>query len=216
MCYLNTLRKRWLPPSILSPCPGGDKREGAGREDFLNGLLCGRPRPGRDSPTNSSGAALYRATLLILGLSLTVPMLAGCLGAEIEANRRQLQAQQAELDKLKEEVAALGRQQQQQVSGPAPAGSCDAAVMREATRLGGQRFAASEFTRAVGYYQDALTACPGNAEGELNLARAYEALGELAAALEHYSRASAAAAGAADASIGQQAREALSRLRATK
>ncbi len=213
MCYLCPRTFRYLSPKSKQ----GDKREGAGREDFLNGLLGGRPRPGRDSPTTRSRAALYDAMLLMLAMSLTVPVLAGCLGAEIEANRRQLQAQQAELDKLKEEVATLGRQQQQQQnSGPAPAGSCDAAVMREATRKGGQRFAAGEFTRAVGYYQDALTACPGNAEGELNLARAYEALGERTAALDHYSRASAAAAGAADPRVGQQAREALSRLGAAK
>ncbi len=38
---LNTLRENWLPSSIFSPACGGDKRGGAGREDFLNGLLVG-------------------------------------------------------------------------------------------------------------------------------------------------------------------------------
>ena len=35
----STLHKSWLPSSIFSPWPGGDKREGAGCGDFFRSLL---------------------------------------------------------------------------------------------------------------------------------------------------------------------------------
>jgi tetratricopeptide (TPR) repeat protein len=88
-------------------------------------------------------------------------------------------------------------------------------VMRKATHRGGEAFAQSDFKQALGYYQDAQTACPGNAEAELNLARAYEALGEREAAVSNYTRAANAASGS-DPAIVKQARDALERLRAAK
>ena len=42
---LSTLHENWLPSLIFSPCPGGDKREGAGCENSLfNSLLDGNWR----------------------------------------------------------------------------------------------------------------------------------------------------------------------------
>jgi tetratricopeptide (TPR) repeat protein len=58
--------------------------------------------------------------------------------------------------------------------------------MAQATRQGGDKFAAGDFPGALGYYQDALAACPGNARAELNLGRAYEALNDKGQAMAHY------------------------------
>ena len=144
------------------------------------------------------------ATLILAGA------LSGCLQGAIEANQRQLQQQQAELDQLKQQVAALQVQQSQPYTATASApGACDKAVMEVATRKGGERFAASDFTRALGYYQDAATACPTNAQAQLNVARTFEAIGDRTQALTHYKLASAAAG---DANAARQAREAIVRL----
>ena len=51
----------------------------------------------------------------------------------------------------------------------------------------------SEFTKALGYYQDAVTACPTSAQAQLNVARAYEALGDRDQAMDYYKRAIQAA-----------------------
>ncbi len=137
---------------------------------------------------------------------------AGCLQSAIEANQRQLDQQKAELDKLKEEVATLkAAQQPSYPTAMPPPGSCDPAVMAEATKRGGERFAASDFSRALGYYQDAVTACPTSAQAQLNVARAYEALGQRAQAVDHYKLATQSTA-AADSDAAGQAREALARL----
>ncbi|HVA41251.1 MAG TPA: tetratricopeptide repeat protein, partial [Candidatus Binataceae bacterium] len=97
-----------------------------------------------------------------------------------------------------------------------PPGSCDKAVMQVATRHGGERLAASEFTKALGYYQDAVTACPTSAQAQLNVARAYEALGDRDQAMEYYKRAVQAAPSDHDANpaVAEQARQALARLAA--
>ncbi len=155
-----------------------------------------------------------RVLLRFLSFLLLAGSLGGCLGAEIEANARQLQAQQAELDRMKEEISAI-RNTQPSYPSAAPANSCDTEVMRKATRRGGEAFAGGDFRHALGYYEDAMTACPRSAEAELNVARAHEALGERQAAIDHYA-AAGNAAGASDASIAKQARDALERLRATK
>jgi tetratricopeptide (TPR) repeat protein len=84
--------------------------------------------------------------------------------------------------------------------------------MREATRKGGERFAASDFSGALSYYQDALTACPNSAQANLNLARAYEAVGDRSEAVAHYQNAAKASGADADAEAVHDARAALSRL----
>jgi Tfp pilus assembly protein PilF len=84
--------------------------------------------------------------------------------------------------------------------------------MREATRKGGERFAASDFSGALGYYQDALTACPKSAQAMVNLARAYEAVGDRAEAVAHYKTAANASGSGTDAAAVRDARAALTRL----
>jgi tetratricopeptide (TPR) repeat protein len=148
---------------------------------------------------------------LVIALAVGV---AGCLQSAIEANQRQLDQQKAELEKLKQEVAALkAAQQPSYPTTMPPPGACDAAVMREATKRGGERFAAGDFVRALGYYQDAATACPTSAQAQLNVARAYEALGQRAQAIDYYKRASQSTA-VADSEAAGQARQALARLNA--
>ena len=134
--------------------------------------------------------------------------LAGCLGAQIKANQNQLEQQQTQLDQLKQQIVAL---QTQRVSYPA-SGPCDDAVEREASRKGGERFAAGDFTHALPYYQDAVAACPKNATAQLNLARTFEATGDHPEALAHYQLAADATGSDADSAAVLQARDALARL----
>jgi Tfp pilus assembly protein PilF len=84
--------------------------------------------------------------------------------------------------------------------------------MREATLKGGKRFAASDFGEALSYYQDALTACPKSAQANLNVARAYEAVGDRAQAVSHYRIAANVSGSDADAEAVREARAALTRL----
>jgi len=133
-------------------------------------------------------------------------LICGCLDeALIKANQQELQQQRAELEQLKQEVAAIQAQGSSYNRPPALAGSCDEGIMREATRKGGKRFAAGDFGGALSYYQDALTACPNSAQANLNVAHAYEAIGDRAQALAHY-RAAAASGSASDRSAAAEAR----------
>jgi tetratricopeptide (TPR) repeat protein len=90
---------------------------------------------------------------------------------------------------------------------------CDKAGMQMAISQGGEQFAAKDFTRALGYYQEALTACPSSAQAHLNVARAYEALGDRDMAMDYYRRAIQFAP-SDDAAVREQARQALARLSA--
>jgi len=142
---------------------------------------------------------------------------AGCLSDAIKQNQQQLDQQKAEIEQLKQQIADLKAAQQPSYSTTAPPpGSCDKAVMQVATRHGGERFAASEFTKALGYYQDAVTACPTSAQAQLNVARAYEALGDRDQAMDYYRRAIQAAPADHDAAptVAGQAQQALARLAA--
>lgn len=153
------------------------------------------------------------ASVLVGGLVMVLAVAAaGCTQSGIEANKRQLDQQKAQLEQLKEQIAALKAAQTPTypMTMPAP-GSCDAAVMHEATKRGGERFAAGDFSRALGYYHDAVTACPGNAQAELNVARAYEALGLRERAIKYYKQASQSTA-PDDSTAASQARQALVRL----
>src|SRR5690348_14392268 len=97
-------------------------------------------------------AAAVSVCLIILAL------LAGCSNdALLRANQQQLERQQIELGQLKQEVTALQTPHPAYNQPPSTTGSCDQNIMREATRKGGERFAASDFSGALSYYQDALT-----------------------------------------------------------
>ncbi len=149
------------------------------------------------------------------GLAIVLAVTAaGCLSDAIKENQRQLHQQKAELEQLKQQVADLKAAQQPSYPTTAPPpGACDKAVMQAATRHGGERFAASEFSKALGYYQDAVSACPTSAQAQLNVARAYEALGKRDQAINYYQRAIQAAP-SDGAAVGEQARRALARLTA--
>jgi tetratricopeptide (TPR) repeat protein len=151
----------------------------------------------------------HRQLAVLPAAALIAAIAAGCIQGQLDQNRRQLAEQQAELEKLDTEVAALKAAQVQ--STPVPAGSCDTDVSRIATRRGGERFAASDFSHALAYYQDALTACPGSARAELNLARTCEAMGQRADAIAHYQNA-AKGGGEGGDEAAKSARDALSRL----
>jgi tetratricopeptide (TPR) repeat protein len=138
-------------------------------------------------------------------------LLSGCFGDQIKANQQQLDQQQTELDQLKQQLAAI-QAQNQSPAYPTPANGCDDAVLHEASRKGGERFAASDFPHALAYYQDAVNACPHNGRAQLNLARAQEAIGERTPALEHYRLAAQASGADTDADTAAQARDALARL----
>ena len=77
------------------------------------------------------------------------------------------------------------------------------------------KFAAGEFNKALGYYQDALMACPNDEQAEVNVARAYEALGNKVAAINLYRKvADSNSATVSDAQ--EEAKAALLRLQASR
>ncbi len=123
----------------------------------------------------------------------------GCLSDAIKEDQRQLDQQKAELEQLKQQVADLKNAQQPTYPTTAPPpGFCDKSVMQVATRHGGERFAASEFT---------------SAQAQLNVARAYEALGDRGQAMNYY-KSALQSAPSDDAAVAEQARQALARLAA--
>ncbi len=152
-----------------------------------------------------------RLVALVIAAVVTT-LVAGCSQSAIEEMRRQLESQQAILERNQREIGEL---QAAQAAAPrtvavAP-GTCDTSVMDLATRKGGERFAANDFEQALGYYQDALAACPQSAKTELNVARTYEALGNRSLAILHYQHA-ANDGDAADEDARTQARAALARI----
>ena len=140
-------------------------------------------------------------------------LLAGCFNNTLQQkNQQQLEHQQTELSELKQQVEALETQRLAYSPAPSSSGSCDPNIMREATLKGGALFAASDFSGALSYYQDALTACPNNARANLNLARTYEAVGDRAEAVAHYRLAANAGGTEIDPEAVRDARSALNRL----
>jgi tetratricopeptide (TPR) repeat protein len=146
-----------------------------------------------------------------------VAMLAlpGCLQDQIDATQQQVTRQQSELEQLEQQVAALQSQRGPYNTAPAPPGACDVTVTRVASKKGGERFAASDFGHALGYYQDAVTACSTSAQALLNVARTYEAMGDHSKALDYYRRAANATGPNAEPDAVRQAREALNRFGAS-
>ncbi|MGH7812920.1 MAG: tetratricopeptide repeat protein [Candidatus Binataceae bacterium] len=140
----------------------------------------------------------------------------GCESATIASNQEMVKEHQAQIEQMQREIAA---HQAGQSAGYAPApaaseasaGGCDRGIEAKANRNGGDRFATGDFSGALGYYRDALTACPGDPRAELNIARAYEALGDKVKAVKYYR----AAAKPSNGTIGdpqEQAQAALRRL----
>src|ERR1700757_3902710 len=95
--------------------------------------------------------------VILLLVYISVVLLAGCFNdALLKANQEQLQHQQTELNQLRQEVTALQTANATTTYQSPPTGSCDTSIMHEATRKGGERFAASDFNGALSYYRDAL------------------------------------------------------------
>jgi tetratricopeptide (TPR) repeat protein len=150
--------------------------------------------------------------IVAMAYVLITLLAAGCTNDSLtKANQQRLDNQQAQLEQLRQELAALQAQHSYTSAAPPP-GSCDEGIMREATRKGGERFAVGDFSSALNYYQDAVSACPDDAHANLNLARAYEALGDRPNALAHYRTAANGKGSQADEDTVRQARTALSRL----
>jgi tetratricopeptide (TPR) repeat protein len=152
-----------------------------------------------------------------VAIVLAALVLNGCLQGAINENKQQLEQQQSELSQLQQQVSALQTQRANasySAAPPAP-GSCDPAVMNEATHKGGARMAAGEVDKALGYYQDAVSACPTSGEAQLNLANTYESIGDRAEAIAHYRLAASASRSAGGTGTAQKARAALSRLGAS-
>jgi len=146
--------------------------------------------------------------MLLLPLTLTF----GCANDAIEANRRQVEANQALIEQTQQQIAMLQANQGAAPSTAASAqpGGCDKTVEATATRRAGDAYAAGNMAKALGYYQDALTACPGSSKAALNLARTDETMNNRETAIRFYRQ--AAASSDSDVRSIQDAKSALSRL----
>jgi tetratricopeptide (TPR) repeat protein len=143
---------------------------------------------------------------------------AGCMGDQIDATRQLVQQQQEQLEQQQKEIEALKANQNASYTPGASAssaGGCDKAVETVASQRGGDRFAAADFSKALGYYQDALAACPNDSRAEVNVARTDEALGNKVAAINHYRKA-ADTAGPTVTDASEEARTALERMQASR
>ena len=150
-------------------------------------------------------AFLPRITLFVwVALALVA-----CQSAALQANQAQVEQQQKQIEEMQEQIQEIKAQNGSHTS--APSGSCDHDVMAQATRQGGDKFAAGDFPGALGYYQDALAACPGNARADLNLGREYEALNDKGQAMAHYQSA-ASSTDAGESAAETEAHNAIDRL----
>jgi len=152
------------------------------------------------------------APILTILISLPVVLTFGCANDAIEANRRQVEANQALIEQTQQQLAML--QAQQSSAPPPPAsgqpGACDKKVEAAATKRAGDSYAAGNLAKALGYYQDALTACPSSSKAALNLAHVNETMNNRDAAIRYYRQ--AAASTDSDSHSIQDAKTALSRL----
>ena len=156
------------------------------------------------------------SSLIALGVLTLIG--SGCMSDELDATNKLVQQQQEQLEHQQQELEALqANQNQGYTPGVAtqPRGGCDKDVETVASKRGGDKFAAGEFNKALGYYQDALMACPNDDKAEVNVARTYEALGNKVAAINLYRK--VADSNSATVSDSQeQAKAALLRLQADR
>jgi tetratricopeptide (TPR) repeat protein len=136
----------------------------------------------------------------------------GCGNAAIEANRRQVEQNQAMIEQSQRDIEALKAQQNNPPPSPGATGGCDKGVEATATHRGGDALASGDMTKALGYYQDALTACPRSSKADMNLGRVYETLDNREAAIRYYR--AAASPTLSDAGNAHDAEAALARLSA--
>jgi len=141
-----------------------------------------------------------RRILLALALGVFALIGAGCQGDQIETTKRLVEQQQSQLEHQQQEIDR---------------GGCDKGVETAASQRGGDRFSAADFSKALEYYQDALSTCPTDARAEVNVARTYEALGNKVAAINHYRKA-ADSSGPTVSDASEEARAALERMQASR
>ena len=152
---------------------------------------------------------MYRAAQLRLAGS-------GCGSDQNAATEDLVKQQQTQIEQMQQQIDALKSTQPSYTPGVAStSGGCDRGVEQTATKRGGERFAAGDFSKALLYYNDALTACPTDDRAEVNVARTYEALGNSAAAIKHYRKA-AESNGPTVSDASEQARAALERMQASR
>ena len=145
-------------------------------------------------------------------LCLSMPIATGgCEDTTLKAQQQQVQEQQQQIEQQQEELERLKNQSQSIGYSPGVAstpGGCDRATEQTATQRGGDKFASGDYQKALDYYKDALAACSTDPKAEMNVARAYEAMGNRQSAIEHFR----AAASSGDSSASVEAQNALARL----
>ncbi|MGH7924147.1 MAG: hypothetical protein ACREQH_06095 [Candidatus Binatus sp.] len=159
-----------------------------------------------------------RRISLAFALGVLALIAAGCMGDEIAATNKLVQQQQEQLEHQQQELEALQANQNRSYTpgvATSPQGGCDKDVETVASQRGGDRFAAGDYSKALGYYQDALLACPDDDRAKVNVARAYEALGNKVAAINYYRKA-ADSPGPIVSDAQDEAKAALLRLEATR
>lgn len=141
----------------------------------------------------------------------------------MDATNKLVQQQQEQLEHQQQELEQLqANQNQSYAPGVATTssrggGGCDKQVETVASQRGGEKFAAGDFNKALGYYQDALMACANDDKAEVNVARTYEALGNKVAAINMYRKVADTDANSATVSDAQEeSKAALLRLQASR
>jgi len=166
-----------------------------------------------------SVANLPRRILAALALAAIALMASGC-SDQMDATNKLVQQQQEQLEHQQQELEALQANQNQGYTPGAatsPRGGCDKQVETVASQRGGEKFASGDFNKALGYYQDALLACPSDDRAEINVARTYEALGNKVAAINLYRKVADTDANSATVSDAQEeAKSSLLRLQAAR
>jgi tetratricopeptide (TPR) repeat protein len=163
-----------------------------------------------------------RRVLIPLALGCLALAVVGCGDDQEQATQKLVQQQQDQLERQQQEIEAIKANQNQNqnqnqnytpgVAMSSP-GGCDKGVESMASQRGGQKFSTGDFNAALGYYQDALAACPNDDRAEVNVARSYEALGNKVSAIKYYRKA-AETGGPTETDAEDEAKASLLRLQA--
>jgi tetratricopeptide (TPR) repeat protein len=175
----------------------------------------------RIGAVSNSMADFFRRIVPAIALMALAFVVTGCGSDQIEATNKLVQQQQEQIEKQQQEIEAIKASQNQSytpgaaTSASASPGGCDKQVEQVATQRGGDKFASGDYLKALGYYQDALTACPNDDRANVNVARTYEALGKNAQAIKYYRKA-ADTPGPTETDAEDEAKAALLRLQASR